>query len=62
MRGLQAVIIWFVFIFYMGFVVFAVNELGLDGWQAVGLGAVLGVLLAMLKDMWQFYFRKKEEG
>jgi len=60
MRDTQSVIIWIVFALFLAFTVFAVEDLGIDNYQAMGLGTVLGILLKMLSDMWQFYFRKKE--
>ena len=62
MRNAQSVIIWIVMIAWVVFTIFAVEKLGVDSYQAVGLGAVTGVFLKMLSDMWQFYFRKKSEG
>ena len=62
MRAIQAIIIWLVLLGWGAFAVYAVERLGIDVYQGVGLGAVIGVLLKMLSDMWQFYFRKKEGG
>ena len=57
-RDVQSVIIWAAFFGFLLFTLFAIERLGIDSYSAVGLGAVLGVLLKMLSDMWQFYFRK----
>ena len=62
MRDKQSIIIWVAFGGVLAFTIFAVKYLGIEGYQAVGLGAVMGVLLKMLSDMWQFYFRKKENS
>ena len=62
MRAIQAIIIWLVLLGWGAFAVYAVERLGIDVYQGIGLGAVIGVLLKMLSDMWQFYFRKKEGG
>ena len=61
MRNAQAVIIWIALFLWVGFTVFAIERLGADAYKAVGFGAVLGVFLKMLSDMWQFYWRKKVE-
>jgi len=62
-RNIQGVIIWLALALWILFTSHAVTVIGVDTWQAVGFGTILGVLLKMLSDMWQFYFRKKpKEG
>lgn len=59
MRDLLAAFLFIFLGLWFGFVAFMVIEVGVEEWTALGLGAVTGVLLKMLSDMWQFYFRKK---
>jgi len=37
-----------------------INFLTVSVIEALGLGTATGILLAVLKDIFQFYFRKKE--
>lgn len=59
MRATQAIIIWVVFLLWAAGTIYAIEKLGIEVYQAAGLSVVIGVLLKMLADMWQFYFRKK---
>ena len=62
-RDIQGIIIWLALALWILFTFRAVTVIGIDVWQGVGFGTILGVLLKMLSDMWQFYFRKKpKEG
>ena len=45
---------------WIAFMVFVVVNFGLNTAEAVGLGTLNGVFIAAFKDLWQFYFRKKE--
>jgi len=53
---------------FMGFILvsiilvcFAVRYLTLTTVESLGLGTVVGILLAILKDIFQYYFRKAHE-
>jgi len=59
MRAIQSIIIWVAVFGWIVVCVYVVDEVGVSVWESFGMGAGLGVLLAMLKDMWQFMFRKK---
>ena len=55
--------VFFLF-FFAGYTVLAVwlvASLGIDVWQAFGLGGVFGVFVKMISDGWQFYYRKRPD-
>ena len=47
---------------WIAFMVYVVVYYGLSVAEAIGLGTLNGVFIAAFKDLWQFYFRKKETG
>lgn len=50
------------YLFYTGLMIYAMVELGIDKWTAMFSGIINGVMLKMLSDGWQFYFRKKPDN
>ncbi len=50
------------YLFYSGLMIYAMVELGIDKWTALFGGIINGVMLKMLSDGWQFYFRKKPDN
>lgn len=51
---LPFMLLWF------GFVAWIASSVDLNTLEALGIGTATGIFLACFKDMWQFYFRKKE--
>jgi len=45
---------------WLAFMAYVIVNWGLNTAEAIGMGTINGVFLAAFKDMWQFYFRKKE--
>lgn len=62
MRDIQGIIIWVVFLVWIGVSVYVCEWLDADVWAALGMGVVTGILCKMLSDMWQFYWRKKQDS
>lgn len=51
---LPFMLVWF------GLLIWVALKVELNTLEALGIGTATGIFLACFKDMWQFYFRKKE--
>jgi len=60
MRDFLAVIFLFFVFGWFVFVVYLHVCIGIEGWGQTVVDVASGVFLACFKDMWQFFFRKKE--
>jgi len=61
----RMVLAFLLFIFlagWFGFIAIMIYNFDIGVYEGLGLGTVTGILLACLTQMWNFYFRKKEEG
>ena len=53
---LPFILVWFAFVAWL------VIKVEVTSLEAIGVGTATGIFLACFKDMWQFYFRKKESS